>query len=145
MKLSILQNLCAAALALMSAAVLAAPTVVVYKTPTCGCCSSWIEHMKSNGFMVNAVNVSDVSSFRRHAGVPDYMASCHTAMVDGYAIEGHVPAADVKRLLAERPKARGLAVPGMPQSAPGMDAPGRTPYEVLLIDTSGKFTVYQRH
>ncbi|MGE5668639.1 MAG: DUF411 domain-containing protein [Betaproteobacteria bacterium] len=115
----------------------ATPDVDVYRSPTCGCCGQWVKHMRANGFTVIVHDVADVDAFRTKIGVPPAYASCHTAIVGGYVVEGHVPAADVRRLLAERPKALGLAVPGMPASAPGMDNLGAIPYEVLLIQADG--------
>lgn len=120
--------------------------VEVYKSPTCGCCSEWVTHMKKNGFDVVVHDVRNVAPFRRQLGIPDQMESCHSALVGGYAIEGHVPAADVKRLLRERPKAKGIAVPGMVQGSPGMEqGMGKDPYQVLLFDGSGRTTVFERH
>lgn len=123
-----------------------APEVQVFKSPTCGCCGSWVEHMRAAGFKVKVTEVDDTAAARKRLGLPERYGSCHTATVGGYVIEGHVPAAEVKRLLASKPKAIGLAVPGMPPSAPGMDVPGRKdPYQVLLIDTSGQSTVYANY
>ena len=143
----------AAALAALSAlpalpafAALAGPEVQVFKSPSCGCCGSWVEHMRTAGFTVKVTEVNDTTAARKRLGLPDRYASCHTATVGGYVLEGHVPAAEVKRLLASKPKAFGLAVPGMPPSAPGMDVPGRKdPYEVLLVDTSGQSTVFANY
>ena len=117
----------------------------VYKTPACGCCAQWIEHLKRNGFTVTAHDVSDTTPMRLKAGVPDPLASCHTAFVEGYAVEGHVPAADIGRLLKERPKAIGLAVPGMPKGSPGMEAPRADPYDVLLVRANGASEVYRSY
>jgi hypothetical protein len=125
---------------------LAAPSaaqVQVFKSPTCGCCGAWVEHMRAAGFTVNVTEVDDTTAARKRLGLSDRYGSCHTATVAGYVLEGHVPAAEVKRLLATRPKALGLAVPGMPPSAPGMDVPGRKdPYDVLLIGTDGQSRVF---
>lgn len=122
------------------------PMVEVYKSPTCGCCSEWVTHMKKNGFNVVVHVVRNAVPFRQRFGVPESMESCHTAVVGGYAIEGHVPAADVKRLLREKPKATGIAVPGMIQGSPGMEqGRGKDPYQVLLFDRVGKYTVFERH
>ena len=122
------------------------PTVEVYKSPSCGCCTLWVEHMQQSGFKVNVHNVRDVTPMRANAGVPDAMGSCHTGLVGGYAIEGHVPAADVKRLLRERPKATGIAVPGMVQGSPGMEQGGRKdPYSVILFNKGGRSFVFARH
>ena len=123
-----------------------APTpIIVYKSPTCGCCEQWIKHLQADGFKVNAKNVDDIASIKLKYGVPAALMSCHTALVGGYVIEGHVPPATIRRLLRERPKVAGLTVPGMPQSAPGMDAAQGEPYDVLTFDANGRSTVYERH
>src|SRR3989442_3873386 len=101
----------------------AAPKVKVFKTRTCGCCAKWVEHLKANGFDVNVQEVASTAEYRQKYGVPDKLQSCHTATVGGYAIEGHVPAADIQRLLKDSPKATGMAVPGMPTGSPGMAVP----------------------
>jgi len=122
------------------------PQVQVFKSAACGCCGAWVEHMRAAGFSVQVTEVTDTTAARRRLGLPDRLGSCHTATVGGYALEGHVPAAEVKRLLATRPRAVGLAVPGMPPSSPGMDVPGRSdPYEVLLVDASGQARVFARY
>ncbi len=121
----------------------ARPLVSVYKNPACGCCGEWVGHMRANGFRVETHEIADVTPVRRRYGVPDELASCHTAVVGGYAIEGHVPASDVQRLLRERPKVRGLAVPGMVPGSPGMDGPPR-PYATLAFDGSGS-RIFMRH
>ena len=122
------------------------PTVQVYKNPSCGCCGAWADHMRAAGFAVEVHAVDFPGAIRRQHGLPDRFASCHTALVDGYVVEGHVPAAEVKRLLASRPRAVGLAVPSMPPSSPGMDVPGRNdPYQVLLVDAQGRETVWANH
>lgn len=123
----------------------ALPTVEVYKNPTCGCCGKWVEHMKANGFKVVTHEMNDVTPHKQRLGVPVGMGSCHTTEVGGYLVEGHVPADDVKRLLAEKPKAKGLVSPGMPQSAPGMDMPGKQPYEILLVRQDGSTSSFARH
>lgn len=131
-----------------AATVLAAEKVkvVVYTSPACGCCSQWVEHMEKNGFAVEVHKVRNVEPFRQRFGVPDSMGSCHTALVGGYAIEGHVPAADVKRLLREKPKARGIAVPGMVSGSPGMEQGSRKDrYNVMLFNTTGQAKVYAAH
>ncbi|HKJ03484.1 MAG TPA: DUF411 domain-containing protein [Longimicrobiales bacterium] len=125
-----------------AAAPQALPTVVVYKTEACGCCNGWVEHLRSAGFQVDARNVADLMSIKGDAGVPAGNAACHTALVDGYVVEGHVPADVIKRLLAERPDVAGLAVPGMPTGSPGMEGPGAEPYDVLTFDRQGRNTVY---
>lgn len=124
------------------------PQVEVWKDPNCGCCKDWISHLEASGFQVK-VHDSGNAAARARLGVPEKMGSCHTALVGGYAIEGHVPAGDIRRLLKERPKAVGLAVPGMPVGSPGMDGPeygGRKDaYDVLLIQADGGSRVYQSY
>ena len=125
---------------------LAAATLEVVKTPTCGCCSVWIERMRAAGFTVKARNVEDTSPAAKAAGVPDALRSCHAATIGGYVIEGHVPAADIRRLLAQKPKAVGLAVPGMVAGSPGMEMGGRVDrYQVMLIQKDGKHAVWATH
>ena len=121
--------------------------VTVHKTETCGCCKLWVEHLQQAGFAVQVHNLDDLAPIKERVGVPASLASCHTAEVDGYFLEGHVPAADVKRLLSERPKAKGLTVPGMPLGSPGMEvASGQVqPYDVLLIASDGKSTVFAHY
>lgn len=121
------------------------PLIEVYKSPSCGCCGDWIKHLRANGFKVRAHDINDSGEYRRRYGVPDPLASCHTGVVAGYAIEGHVPAREIKRLLAERPKAAGLAVPGMPAGSPGMEGPKSDPYEVLLFQRDGRYAIYARY
>lgn len=130
-----------AALPTFAAATQAA--VQVFKNPSCGCCGAWAAHMRSAGFVVTVVEVNNAAIERKRLGMPERFASCHTATVGGYILEGHVPAAEVNRLLAANPKAIGLAAPGMPPASPGMDAPGRRDsYQVLLVDASGQSSVY---
>ena len=119
--------------------------VEVYKQPGCGCCVKWADHLRDSGFAVTVHEMGDLAAFRAKAGVPASLASCHTALIDGYVIEGHVPAKEIARLLAERPKARGLAVPGMPMGAPGMEAPRGEPFDVLLIGQDGTTRVFQAY
>ena len=125
----------------------ALPAMTVRKHPSCGCCSVWIEHVRAAGFPVEALDVEDMATVKRAAGVPDAMASCHTAEVDGYVIEGHVPAEDILRLLRERPPARGLAVPGMPLGSPGMEHPSGVvhPYSVMLVLPDGSTREFSRY
>jgi len=118
------------------------PTVMVYKTEGCGCCNAWVQHLRDAGFQVDARNVTDLMAIKRDAGVPTSNASCHTALVDGYVVEGHVPADVIKKMLADRPEIAGLAVPGMPTGSPGMEGPGAVPYDVLTFDRQGRNTVY---
>ena len=122
------------------------PLMHVYKSPYCGCCAAWVDHMKANGFRVEVTDLQDISRAKTLHGIDEDLQSCHTAVVDGYLIEGHVPAADVKRLLTERPKAAGLSVPGMPIGSPGMEMDNRTePYDVVLYDREGGRTVFSRY
>lgn len=122
--------------------------VEIWKSPSCGCCKQWITHLESNGFQVG-VNDEGNTDARQRLGMPLAFGSCHTAQVGGYAIEGHVPAREIKRLLTEQPKAIGLAVPAMPIGSPGMDGKEygyrKDPYDVLLILQDGKSTVYQTY
>jgi hypothetical protein len=115
------------------------PVVTVYRSPTCGCCKGWEDHMRENGFTIESIETSALDAVKAEHGVPRPLQSCHTALVDGYVIEGHVPAEDIARLLRERPDVRGLAVPGMPSGSPGMESPGRAaqPYEVFAFDDAG--------
>jgi hypothetical protein len=123
------------------------PLVTVHKSPYCGCCVKWIEHMQAAGFEVEVVNTDDMTPVKQRVGIPPGKGSCHTAEVDGYFVEGHVPAEDVKRLLAEKPAARGIVVPGMPVGSPGMESPdGQVQaYEVQLIDKEGMSSTWSRH
>lgn len=123
----------------------AQPVIDVSRSPSCGCCGDWIAHMREAGFTVNDRLIDDLAPLKAQLGVPADLQSCHTALIDGYAIEGHVPAQDVHRLLRERPAAAGLAVAGMPLGSPGMEIDGRQePYEVILFTTSGR-SVFARH
>jgi hypothetical protein len=134
-------------LALLSAAAAFAqdaPKVEVFKSASCGCCGGWVEHMRQNGFQVTTHDVADVPGERKKLGMPDRLGSCHSAKVAGYVIEGHVPAADIRRLLKEKPKAIGLAVPGMVPSSPGMTGP-KTAYDTLLVSRDGTTRVFASH
>ena len=120
--------------------------VTVYKSPTCGCCSDWVDHLEENGFAVTVVDQTDVSPVKAAHGVPKELASCHTAVVEGYAVEGHVPADVIRRLLKERPAVKGIAVPGMPAGSPGMEMGDRQDrYEVFTFDENGPKDVYSVH
>lgn len=122
------------------------PPVVVYKSPTCGCCEAWVGHMQDAGFPVQVRDLQDLSTIKAEVGVPAGQGSCHTARIGGYFVEGHVPGNDVKRLLAERPNARGLTVPGMPQGSPGMEqGHPDEPYDVLLVAKDGSTSVFAHH
>jgi hypothetical protein len=119
------------------------PVIKVYKTPTCGCCVKWIDHLEQAGFEVESATMDDVSPVKAARGVPPRLASCHTATVDGYVIEGHVPADIISRLLAEKPDIAGVAVPGMPVGSPGMEMGDRKdPYQVVSFDRDGRLDVY---
>lgn len=131
--------------ALPLAASAAGPVIEVYKTATCGCCKEWIRHLEANGFTVKATDVSSPGDYREKFGIPTQYGSCHSARVQGYAVEGHVPAAEIKRMLAEKPKARGLAVPAMPMGSPGMEGPRKDPYDVFLVKDDGKASVYKHY
>lgn len=122
--------------------------VAVYKTSTCGCCRSWITHLQANGFQVEATDMGDapLRAVGQSAGVTDDLASCHTAKVGAYVIEGHVPAADIQRLLKEKPAIAGLAAPGMPMGSPGMEQGGRKEaYDVIAFTKDGKRSVFAKH
>ena len=147
----------AAALGLASAGVVraqaarsaqAAQDIEVWKDPHCGCCQDWISHLEQNGFQAKVFDTGN-NAVRARLGMPQQLGSCHTALVQGYVIEGHVPAQDIQRLLKEKPQALGLAVPGMPIGSPGMDGPAyggrRDRYEVLLVLQDGSTRVFQRH
>lgn len=123
-----------------------AADAIVYKSPSCGCCSSWVSHLRDNGYNVTAVDVEDVTPYKRQYGIPPRLGSCHTAVIEGYVIEGHVPAADISRLLGERPDILGLTVPGMPLGSPGMEMGNRIdPYQVLAIEKDGSTSVYSSY
>lgn len=142
-----------AALALAAAASPAfagadAPLVEVWKSPSCGCCKDWVAHLEANGFRVRVHDVGN-AAMRGRVGIPVALGSCHTALVSGYALEGHVPARDLQKLLKDRPVAIGLAVPGMPVGSPGMDGPAyggrRDPYQVLLVAKDGSSSVFSTY
>ncbi|HSH45359.1 MAG TPA: DUF411 domain-containing protein [Longimicrobiales bacterium] len=119
--------------------------VVVYKSPTCGCCTNWVDHMRESGFTVRTVDLtpSALAQRKAEAGVPGDLDSCHTAVVDGYAVEGHVPANVVARLLEDRPAVAGISVPGMPIGSPGMEGPNPEAYDVIAFDRNGERVVYE--
>ena len=130
----------------MAAQSSAKPQMTVYKSSTCGCCSKWVEHMQANGFEVKAIDVDDIDKVKHERGVPDSAASCHTAVVNGYVVEGHVPADAVLKVLKEKPPIAGIAVPGMPMGAPGMEVPSgqKAAYTIVSFDKTGKTAVYQQ-
>ncbi|WP_257280932.1 MULTISPECIES: DUF411 domain-containing protein [unclassified Endozoicomonas] len=123
------------------------PTVMLYKTPACGCCTEWAKHMEENGFKVMSHDVPGTATYRAKAGIPKGMESCHTAFIGDYAFEGHVPAADIKRLLTEKPDGvNGLTVPGMPMGSPGMEYGDlKDPYKVIGFSSDGKMSVFATH
>ncbi|HEX3274396.1 MAG TPA: DUF411 domain-containing protein [Gemmatimonadales bacterium] len=121
--------------------------ITVYKSASCGCCTKWVDHLRASGFTPTVHDDENVDAIKDEMGVPKDLRSCHTAMLGRYLVEGHVPAADLRRLLAERPAVLGLAVPGMPKSAPGMAVPGETPepYQVVAFAAGGKTSVFAKH
>ena len=136
----------ASAIAFLLTVYAADHTITVFKTPTCGCCGIWVNHLKANGFQVIVKEVESTEEYQAKYGVPERLRSCHTAILNGYTIEGHVPASDIQRLLKEKPKAKGLAVPGMPIGSPGMEAGNRSQrYQVLLFQQNGDTSVYKEY
>ena len=122
------------------------PAMTVYKSPTCGCCKGWVEHAQRAGFRVTVRDTNDVAPVKRAYGVDEKLYSCHTTVVGGYVVEGHVPLEDVKRLLAERPAVAGIAAPGMPVGSPGMEmGTQKDPYDVIAFTKDGKSSVYAKH
>lgn len=120
--------------------------MTVYRSPTCGCCGKWLEHMKKHGFTVRDIKSNDMDRIKKELGVPENLQSCHTALVNGYVVEGHVPAADIQKLLQAKPEAAGLAVPDMPAGTPGMEMGGKKdPFAVLLFDKKGRVSTFQEY
>ena len=138
-------NLVPLLLAVLLSSAFAAEKVTVYKTPSCGCCGKWVDHMRDHGFEVETRDMQNLSMIKSISGVQPAQQSCHTALVDGYVIEGHVPAQDVKRLLDEMPDIRGLAVPGMPMGSPGMEGPRQDRYQVITLEKDGGSRIFARH
>lgn len=132
---------------LLGSSVVMAQTKVieVFKSPYCGCCGKWVEHLRQDGFEVKVNDMDDVTEARKKLGMPDRLGSCHTAKVGGYVVEGHIPAADIRRLLKEKPKALGLAVPSMPPGSPGMESSKPIPYQTLLVQSDGSTRVFAQH
>lgn len=124
------------------AAVATGQTVDVYKRSSCGCCTKWVEHLRANGFMPKVHETEQIDAVKEKLGVPAPLSSCHTALVGGYVIEGHVPADLIRKLLQDRPRARGLAVPSMPPGSPGMEGARKIDYQVLLIKDTGQHITY---
>ena len=141
--------LLAGAASLLPSGLLAAtePLVTVHRDPNCGCCSGWVQHLQKAGFPTKVLDTTDLDAVKTRLGVPDDLAACHTAEASGYIIEGHVPAVALKRLLAEKPDATGLAVPGMPIGSPGMEVPNVKPqaYDVVTFDKQGQLKVFASH
>jgi hypothetical protein len=120
--------------------------ITVYRSPTCGCCGKWIDHLKENNFDVKDIVSDEMDAIKARHGIPKEMASCHTAIVDGYVVEGHVPASDITNMLKTRPKVAGLAVPGMVTGSPGMEMGGRVdPYDVMSFDKENHFQIFHRY
>jgi len=134
-----------AATLLLSSMPVDAEKITVYKSPSCGCCKKWVRHLEENGFTVKVHNRHDLEPIKKSLGVDPRYQSCHTAVIDNYVIEGHVPAADIQRLLAEKPHIKGLMVPGMPMGSPGMEGPRKDRYSVLAVDKQDGSTVFSRH
>ena len=130
--------------ATLAATIAETPTIKVYKSPTCGCCALWVDHMREAGFELDVEDTDDMIDVKVDAGLPLQLQSCHTALVGGYVFEGHIPAEVIARFLAEKPSASGLAVPGMPIGSPGMEFGDRVdPYDVLQFDAAGNTSVYE--
>ncbi|NOK63526.1 MAG: DUF411 domain-containing protein [Chloroflexi bacterium AL-W] len=125
----------------------AAQAMVVYKSPTCGCCGDWVRYAEEHGYTVTVKEMQDMTPVKAEHSIPPTMQSCHTTLIDGYVIEGHVPIEDVERLLTERPNVAGIAVPGMPVGSPGMEVAGTEPqpFDVMTFDTDGNTDVFSRH
>lgn len=123
----------------------ALPEITVYKTPTCGCCGKWVSHLESNGFKVHAVNQNDLSSIKHQLGIAPNLQSCHTAKIGNYFVEGHVPASDIKKMIATKPDIQGITVPGMPMGSPGMEGSRVDNYEVLAIHKDTSVSVFNRY
>jgi hypothetical protein len=120
-----------------------ATPITVYKTPTCGCCTKWVDYMRQNGFAPEVKDLPALTVIKQSSGIAPALQSCHTSIVDGYVVEGHVPADLVRKMLKERPKITGIAVPGMPMGSPGMEQGGRVdPYQVIAFQKSGATSVY---
>ena len=123
----------------------ALPEITVYKTPTCGCCGKWVAHLENNGFKVNAINKNDLSSLKQQLGIAPSLQACHTAKIGNYFVEGHVPASDIKKMLASKPDIQGITVPGMPMGSPGMEGSRKDNYNVLAINKNNSVTIFNSH
>ena len=122
-----------------------AEEITVFKSPTCGCCAKWVEHLRKNGYEVHVSNIEAMNAVKGRFNVPAEMRSCHTAVIGGYVIEGHVPATDIQRLLKEKPNVAGLAAPGMPLGSPGMEGSRAEPYSVMSFTKDGAIAVFAKH
>jgi hypothetical protein len=131
--------------AIIAAPIAKKPTITVYKDPNCGCCKNWIAYLEKHGYTVDAKDSPNMAEVKQTLGVPEGLTACHTGVVNGYLIEGHVSAEDIDRLLAQKPTVAGLAVPGMPMGSPGMGAPTSQHYQVLSFDKTGKTKVFATH
>ena len=120
------------------------PSITVYKSPTCGCCTKWVTHLEENGFEVATTDMPNVAPMKQRLGLPPSLASCHTAVVGGYVVEGHVPADVIHRMLEEKPEVAGIAVPGMPIGSPGMEGPNPQSYDVIAFKKDGAQEVFER-
>ncbi len=121
------------------------PIIQVYKSPTCGCCSKWVSHLESSGFKVRATDVNDINLIKHSYGIPPALASCHTAVIGDYLVEGHVSAEDIVQLFKQKPAIKGIAVPGMPIGSPGMEGSNPQAYDVISFDTNGETEVFSNH
>ncbi|MFT5426472.1 MAG: hypothetical protein ACI9ZT_001413 [Gammaproteobacteria bacterium] len=121
------------------------PIIQVFKSPTCGCCSKWVTHLEANGFEVKAIDVDDINLVKRSYGIPPALASCHTAVVGDYLVEGHVSAEDIVEMLKQKPAIKGIAVPGMPIGSPGMEGSAPQAYDVVSFDEKGDTEVFSSH
>ncbi len=129
-----------AAFALTGSSAAEEQVITIHKDPNCGCCSGWVKHLQTAGFTAKTIDTADLDAVKTRLGVPADLAACHTAQIAGYVVEGHVPAVALKRFLAEKPSATGLAVPGMPIGSPGMEGGSPEPYEVVLFEPTGRRT-----
>jgi hypothetical protein len=120
--------------------------IVVYKNPECGCCSKWVRYLQDNAYNVTIEHTRDIYAVKKRLGVPEKLAACHTAVIDGYVVEGHITHRDIKRLLLFRPDVKGIAVPGMPVGTPGMErGNSKQPYDVMTFDERGNMEVFVQH
>ncbi len=141
-----MKTLLTATLLVLGAAAHAGQAITVYKTPTCGCCKKWVSYLEDNGYQVNAKDMKDLRFIKSISGVKQQYASCHTAVIDGYVVEGHVPVADIERMLKEKPDIIGISAPGMPVGSPGMEQGNRRDdYDVISLEKDGSFKRFAQH